>query len=328
METKLVRVTNRTLLIFVVVLASLALVFLVSLGFVPQGSRTTHQILSSPLVKTRLNLVISHLRHADEQTKQSIDRHLTNFQGVFAESRANALEFAETALGFGSKWRLVVDFLPGTAGGRNKRYLREAFERLVINPKTLDAAVDRLVSSLESDIRSIENQMLVKLAADLADFPLTADVYQIETGQLELRFQKALQIASDRNHRDAGALVAREILAAIIGTVVGKVVARLAVSGSIIGMGIVGGPETLGISVLSAIVADVVFSWVWDWWTDSSGRLSREIIEQLDHLENMIVNGGSDFPGIKTKLVELGNQRDSLRRAAILDILHELGDSP
>ena len=112
-----------------------------------------------------------HLLRCQQRVSAASQRHTEPIVDLLNRAQIKAPKFSKTALSFASKWRLIADSVPYTKGDRNEVFLREQFESMVLRSSDLEDAIEESIASFLQEIRSIENQMLVELRADLDDFP-------------------------------------------------------------------------------------------------------------------------------------------------------------
>lgn len=96
-----------------------------------------------------------------------LTEHVGVVDAFFAEAKNNTPHFAEEALGWASKWRLVRGYLPFGQGEGHQKYLREKFEEIVLSPQHLETLVRQTIHRYQARLQALENQLLVDLQADL-----------------------------------------------------------------------------------------------------------------------------------------------------------------
>lgn len=262
-----------------------------------------------------------HLDQAQKESEQVIVEHVKALDAFFADSKKNTRAFAEEALGFGSKWRLVIDYIPFTGGDRHKEFIRAKFEEYIFKQSQLEGAVKQVVKSYLAHIRSIESKMLVDLRTDVADFPSAYVLARIDEKKVESAYDEAISRAIEATGSGLRADLAIELVSLIAGEVLTQVAVRIGVSAGILGTGAASSPATLGIGLVVSLIIDQLVSWIWDWWADPRGNLARELDNKLDEINRLIVNGSNDVKGLRSRLEEFARERAGLRRQAILALL-------
>lgn len=262
-----------------------------------------------------------HLDSAKSKTENVIEGRLIPVRTFFDDSKKNTRQFAQVALGWGSKWRLIADHVPFTKGGRHETYIRGQFEQSVFSAQQLEEIVSSAVSEYLSEIRSIENQMLVSLRADVAGFPDAYPIAQLDETQLRTKFDEAIQSAIAATGSQVQADIGTQLVSIIGGEVLTQVAVRLGISAGILGTGAASGWATLGIGVVVGIIVDQIVSWVWDWWADPSGNLAANLDEKLDEMRTLICDGDTKVEGLRQRFQSLAAERAKIREVAILDLL-------
>ena len=139
---------------------------------------------------------------------------------------------------------------------------------------------------------------------------------------LQAAFEDAMRVALDRTRADLRADVTREAVSLVAGEVLTMVAVRLGVSGGILAAGAGSSWATFGVGLVVAVIVDQVVSWVWDWWRDPEGDVSRKMNDKLDEIRTLIVEGdGAARPGLRQRLDDLATNRDKLRRAAMAEMI-------
>jgi len=262
-----------------------------------------------------------HLESAKSKTENVIEGRLVPVRTFFDDSKKNTRQFAQVALGWGSKWRLIADHVPFTTRGRHETYIREQFEQTVFSAQQLEDVVSSAVAEYLSEIRSIENQMLVSLRADIAGFPDAYPIAQLDETQLRAKFDEAIQNAIAATGSQVQADIGTQLVSIIGGELLTQVAVRLGISAGILGTGFASGWATIGIGVVVGIIVDQIVSWVWDWWADPTGDLAANLDVKLDELRTLICDGDTKVEGLRLRFQSLATERAMIRQTAILDLL-------
>jgi hypothetical protein len=258
---------------------------------------------------------------AERQSAKSVDDHLQQLDEFFAEAKKRSPRFAQDALGWRSKWYLIVDKLPRTRKDRQPQFLAKSFNDDIFSPEQLTQVLDQLVKDCVNSELGIENEMLVKMRADVSDLPPAVLIAFTSKSELRAAFERALVEARQRAGVDLKADVGREITSAVVAQVLSWVAVRMAVEGGILGAGASTSWGTLGISLGVAIIVDQIVTRIWDWYRDPVGELTRKINDKLDDVRRLIVEGDGRNSGLRARLKDLSKTRSALRRAAMDQIL-------
>lgn len=262
-----------------------------------------------------------HLSWAEKQAADALDEHLRPIRAFFVDAKRDTPKFAERALSFGSKWRLVADHVPFTRGGRHAAFLRTQFEEHLFTPAQMAQIVEQAVTGYVTHIRSIESEMLVKLRADLADFPEAYLAAGLDEAALRARYDEALSQALAATQSDFRSDVATQVVSLISGEVLTQVAVRLGVSAGVLGTGAASSWATFGIGLVVGVIVDQIVSWVWDWYADPKGNLAIQLNAKLDGLSRLIVDGSDGVEGLRLRLTNYAEQRTKLREVAVLAVL-------
>jgi hypothetical protein len=254
---------------------------------------------------------------SDAESKRRIDVHLQVLADFFDQAKEGTRPFADDALGYSSKWRLIADYVPYTAGGRHERYIRSSFEKHVLVADDLTKVIEQSIAGYLASVQDIENRMLVKMRADIADLPATALPAFCDDATLASAFAAALLQSMKSSQSDLQVDVAREAASVVAGEVLTFVAVKLGVSAGILAAGAGSSWTTFGVGLVVGVVVDQMISWVWNWWADPQGDLAAKMDEQLDFIHQLIVDGDADNPGLRARLTKIQLERVQLRRDAI-----------
>lgn len=262
-----------------------------------------------------------HLSWAEQECERAVEVHLRAIDSFFADAKKNTRPFADEALSWASKWRLVVDYVPFTSGGRHETFVRGKFEEYVFRPSQLEDAVKQVVASYVKHVESIEGLMLVRIRADVADFPSDYLIAQLDESRLQAIYEEALSKAVETTGGSLRTDIATEFVSSITGTVLVQVAVRLGVSAGVLGTGAASSWATVGVSLVVGLIVDEIISRVWEWYADPKGDLAAELNGRLDEINHLIVDGSEGFQGLRERLREFAKNRSALRDRVVLKIL-------
>ncbi|MBS0209285.1 MAG: hypothetical protein JSS27_10045 [Planctomycetes bacterium] len=276
---------------------------------------------ATPPAPSPQEIASPHLAWAATESERAVDEHLLALDRFFADAQRNTPAFAHEALGWGSKWRLVADYVPFTRGGRHEAFIRGKFEATVFKPEQVETAVRQVVDSYLRELKSIESTMLVRIRTDAADFPLAYPVSTFDRQRLDEIYAQAIAQAIGHARRDAASGASLEVMSIIVGEVLAQVAVELGVSAGVLGTGAALSWETFGIGLVVGIIVDAVISWVWDWYADPRGELAAKVNAKLDEVRRLIVDGSDQVQGLRSRLKQLAAERAGVREAAVLSLL-------
>ncbi|HEX7446954.1 MAG TPA: hypothetical protein VF306_05375, partial [Pirellulales bacterium] len=264
-----------------------------------------------------------HLKWAEREAARLLDEHLRQIDEFFDHTSRHTPEFAERALSWGSKWRLVADHLPFTKGDRHRAFIRAQFEQHLFTPAQLSDLVEQVVASHLAHLDSLESEMLVRIRTDVADFPEAYPIAQLDQSSLDAQYDEALAqvltAAASSVRSDVGTLLVSEIA----GEVLTQVALKLGVSAGILTTGAASSWATFGVGLVVGLIVDQIVSWVWDRYADPVGSLSSQLDRKLDEMRGLIVEGSDDVQGLRWRLETYADERARVREAAVLAILRE-----
>ncbi|MFM7149730.1 MAG: hypothetical protein ACKO23_07800 [Gemmataceae bacterium] len=309
--------------------------------FFPRPVTPPPTIVLPPVPPSPIKVAKPHLDKAEEESKRIITEHAALVQKFFVERKKGTSPFAEDALGYASKWRLVADYIPYTSGNRHENYIKERFENRIFKPADLEQVVNQVVKSYMDHLQSLENRMLVDLRADLAEFPASYPLAAMDEDKIRSLFGEAIQKARSDSGQNLQNDLKLEVVSIVAGEVLAQVALRLGaklttsaassvatetvaaggVSAGILSTGAASGWATLGVGLIAGIIVDQIVSWVWDWWADPKGNLASQINKKLDEMEQFIIDGSDKGDGLKKRLERFAFERATLRKNAVLSML-------
>lgn len=262
-----------------------------------------------------------HLSKAEQECERVIDEHVKALDGFFADSKKNTRGFAEDALGWGSKRRLIQDALPWSSGDKHKAFIKVKFEEHVFKPEQLEEAV----KSYLAHVRIIENKMLVDLRSDTSDFPSAYMLAELDDKWSQESYDSAIAKAIDATGGKLQEDIASGIVSTIADEVLAQVAIRLGVRAGILGAGAAAGTVTSGVGLVVGLIADQIVSFIWDWYSDPKGNLAGEIDRKLDEMNRLRVDGSTDVKGLKDRLRDFSRERSGTRNKVVIGLLQPAG---
>ncbi len=281
----------------------------------------------SPKAPSPLAIAGPHLKLADERIISATRSHFDSLNTLFDQSRSQSGTFAKSALGWGSKWRIIADATPFTRGDRHAEYLREQFELQVLKGEDLTKAIEQAVTEFLAEIRSTESKMLVDLRVDVEDFSHTYELGLMDAVEVQSHFDAAIENAKHISGYDLQSNISSQLVSIIVGEVLTQVAVRLGVSAGILGTGAASGWVTLGIGVIVGLVIDQIVSAIWSRWSDPSKNIEDELNHQLKVMQRVICYGDEKTKGLVQHFEEIARSRAELRRIAVLKLLGVEPDS-
>ncbi len=272
-------------------------------------------------VPSAAELAAPHLQWADDASERALDEQLRGVVRFFDAAKRNTRAFAQDALGWGSKWRLMADYVPFTRGGRHETFLRQQFDARIFSAADFERALQQAIAGYLAELRSIDAQMLVKLRADAADFPSAFALSHYDEAQIREHYEHLFAQIVQNTNSQLRPEIATELASLIAGEVLTQVAVRLGVSAGILGAGGASSWMTLGVGVVVGVIVDQIVSWIWDWYADPKGSLAAVIDGRLDEIRRLVIEGSTDVQGLRTRLRDVARQRAAVRSSAVLELL-------
>ncbi len=247
-----------------------------------------------------------HLERCQQECQDAVDRRIRELRQYFADCRQRCRPFAEEALSFTSKVKLLI---------YGDSHIRETFEKHFFSAESLQKELERTVALCLQDLNNAENKMLVALQADLATH--APSLAGLSSEELRRRYDELIaRIATDprMSLRDE---VIREVALTIASEILVAVLRQLAVRAGILGTGTASGWASFGVSLIIAIVLDQL----WDWYFDPVGQLASKLDRELQDLEAWIIQGSNEQPGLYARLRKVADDRAKWREEAVITMI-------
>ncbi|MCY2983556.1 MAG: hypothetical protein NTY15_07955 [Planctomycetota bacterium] len=274
-----------------------------------------------------VTIAAPHLNRAEESIAKATRTHFQAIDALFVRSRSQSPTFAKSALGWGSKWRIIADATPFTRGDRHAEYLKEQFEAQVLKGEDLSKAIEQAVNEFLAEIRNSESKMLVDLRVDVEDFKSTYELGRMDSAEVQSQFDAAVENAMLISGNDLQSNISSQLVSIVVGEVLTQVAIRLGVSAGILGTGAASGWFTLGVGVIVGLVIDQIVSAIWTHISDPQKNLEEELNIQLKVMQRLICFGDKDTKGLVQHFEEIAKSRAELRRVAVSKLLGAAPDS-
>ncbi len=275
--------------------------------------------------RTRIAL---ELDTADARTAQAINDSVVSFVYFMNERRRGSRAFAERMLSLRGKWVLVRSKMPGFLGGDQQahlRYLNQQFSQLIFSDADLQKAIESAVVAYLSELQAAENDLLVKVRADMADIPLDAMPAAQSDEIFRNEFNRVARQIAPVVTRELGVDALREASSFVAGEVATTILASLATRmGASSGLMLAGAGSswaTFGLSIIAAVVIDQAISLVMDEVHDPVGQLEARIDLLLVNLCRLIISGDGELTGLKPQLTQFDRVRSRIRRGTLRQLI-------
>lgn len=287
----------------------------------PLGRAAISSSTARPTREQLLAVLRGHMAAADAEADAAIESRLTALRRFFDESKRGSRLYSEEAIGFGSKWRFVYDFLPFTNNDHLSRYLRQRFEVRIYKPDDLRRELEAAVAGSLQDLNSIEGKLLVKARADVAATWPDLELPQAES----IAMQARLTTAIDEMLRAADPRLPTELSVDLASFVAGEILTFVAIeatgSSAVLGVGAASSVATFGIGLVVSVVVDYLVAKAWNWYADPAAALTDKMNAQLDAVYARIVDGIEGRAGLRGQLKDYAKRRGGKRNEAVLQLL-------
>lgn len=264
-------------------------------------------------------VVATHLGWADQQASAGLAPQLSPLRDFFVGAKAGTRAFAEDALGWSSKWKFVKEQVAG--GDEHRRFLAERFRVRVFAQEDLEKTLKYAVAAYMTHLDNVDSMLLVKLKADLASIPSSGFSAAADPALIEQSLNRAIHDAVRAVEAEFPGAVGREVVSYVAGELLGMAAGRLATSAGILSVGAYSGMASAGAGIVLSIIIDYVVSWAYEKWADPIGKMSRKLDGTLTQLEQVIIEGHGEEPGLYKRLLNYGARRSQARRTAIHSVV-------
>ncbi len=252
------------------------------------------------------------LNWAHGQSFACLDQNFAPVEQVFAIAQTR--EFAERCLSFRSKWLLLKDKL--YESDEHTELIESAFRECIFDETELERILAQSAAAYVQEINSIDGEMLVRLAVDVAGLP-SDSVPGFDSTKLHARYSNALQRAVAASRSDVLDTVKRETVSFIVSEAISAAMVQVGVSSGVLAAGAASGWTTFGTGLIIGILVDFAIQQ----YSDPVSELAAELDERLQELRAAILYGDEESPGLIPRLQQYAQARGVARRDALQEIL-------
>lgn len=240
------------------------------------------------------------LAQADRQAVLALDKHLASIHTFLQEHKAGSKAFAEQLLSLQGKWELV------RAGIGNESdyadFLQKAFAEHLFPMEELEKVVDAAIRGYLAELESIDEDLLVRLRADLADDELPRLVIPVLRSDRALRnhYRELSQRVAQDLRTDLAFVAVRELFlwqASNVATDLtmqagAAIAARMGISSTLLAGGAASTWQTLGVGLIVGFVLDAVVNQIVKAaGYDAEEKIAGRVEETLNVLGRTITDG-------------------------------------
>lgn len=218
----------------------------------------------------------AHVRAAEVEARAAVDRHAADFASFIESRKSGAAAFSREMVSWGSKWRIVKQYLPFTDPDGHRRYVEEQFAEHVFSEAELAGATRLAVTESLKDLEGIENRLAVRLRSEIVGQQVSA----VQVSTAEQQFAAAIRQIQSASQWDAAKTVGNLAVAEAASAIGTQLLVRLGVSAGILGAGAASSAWTIGGSLVLGLLVDAV----WQWIDDPAGDIERETVAALEQL--------------------------------------------
>jgi len=280
------------------------------------------------------------LEQADQKTQELTNQFVQQIEEFFEDRKAGAAPFAGAALGWTSKWELIMS----RAGHRE--FIAARFSEYIFSEDQMSAMLRNATEEYVQGLKAVKNELLVQVRVDLQDMPSIALPAFVNEQQLQLRFAQIIEgvmagVAKDLKvdvGREIGSLLIETLIAAVVTDTLTAMATRMGVSGAVLGAGAASSWATFGAGILIGIAVDALLGWMIEWFYDPTEEITSKIAASLNEVKQLIIAGDPEawqIREIATKLAEshvapevrakAAKVVDNITRGGALGLKHTLG---
>lgn len=280
------------------------------------------------------------LAYADKKTRELTDQFVQRIEEFFDGRKDGAKSFADAALGWQSKWELIK------SRDGHRDFIAARFAEYIFSQEELSTMLKTATQEYAQGLKAVENELLVKVRADLQDLPTIALPAFFSEQQLQSRFAQIIEgvmagVATNLKvdiGREVGSLAIDVLVAAVITESLAAMATRLGISGAVLGTGAAASWATFGAGIVIGITVDALLGWIISWFYDPAEEIAGNVAASLDEVKMSIIAGdpqawkirdqaaamaqSHDNPAVRSKAAQVS---ENITRGGALGLKHVLG---
>jgi hypothetical protein len=258
-----------------------------------------------------------HLAEVRQKSIEPIEASLKPVRDCFLVAKQGVPEFAAFATGWGAKRRWLQDHgFWWTRSDRLEEHLKSKFEEHVLTADYLSQGIQAALETHRLQLAEADAELLRRVRKELSDLP-ELKLNQISQEELLKSFQDEVEKLIQSSKESSLAEIRREVSSVVGGELLAfaslEVLANVGISGTILGISSTSGVATLGIGLAAGLAIDQMLKLIWDF----EGDLVTELNGQLDKMENDLIVGTSQRPGLRLALERVARERAEQRRVVL-----------
>jgi len=270
--------------------------------------------------------VTPRIEQAERESAAEIDAAVQIVRDFLAKHRTGVPKFTAAILSLKGKWKLIYAHIPLIGSGTDShiQFLNQQFGDHVFKMETLQQTAKSAADAYVGAVRGIDNQLLVKIRADIAAaHPAAGAVFPALDNQERWNgmFHKVQQATATQLSREVGVDVAYLVSLFVATDVVTNVVvqrlgvtvaATLGVDAGILGAGAASSWATFGTGLVVAILVDMTLDWLLKLaGLDQESRVTDKVNSTLDRLEQSLIEGEPKSVALYKKFLEKADTASS-----------------
>jgi hypothetical protein len=263
-----------------------------------------------------------HLTWARKARVNAAIKSVSELHRFFDQARKSSRPFAEEMFTLGSKWEYV-----SSSKLEYQQYLRRQFSHFIFSPKQLETAIESSVVHCIQEYNKINNQLLVKIRHDLANYKhlsiSTIKSTQMFKEHIDKLANESTVTTKNELALDVGGFVASEVAAVIAVRLLSSMATRMGISTAILGGGTLGAGASFGATIVAGLVLDYCVQSVIGWFWDAEGNLTTTIRMTLNEVEREIILGSLKAPGMRAIFAKWQENSDARLRSGIKAAIYQ-----
>lgn len=271
---------------------------------------------SSPAVTSPAiapEVIREQVEWARSESLKRLEGHFGAIDELFQQARTH--EFADTCLGWESKWLLAKDQF--TNAGEHPKFIKDAFRRSVLDGDQLQRVLQQCIAAYQQELDSIDGEFYVRLEIDRERLPESNGVVAGMDGNSAHQMQ-IVQGAISASQSDLPEWIAREAVSWAVSEVTSSMLLSLGTATGVISeKDAKSGWKPFATNVAVGLAVDQAISEA----TDPVGKLQAVINRQLAGLRTAVLDGSAEAPGVLPRLRAYAETRSEARRESIQSIV-------
>ncbi|MCS7239177.1 MAG: hypothetical protein NZ899_13050 [Thermoguttaceae bacterium] len=256
--------------------------------------------------------VAKHTDWAISEVEQRINRYHEEVDQFFSDCKSRIPTFADEAC---SVWQYLT-----SSQEEFRWFVVKKFSEIVFSEPAFRELLVNIERRFVADLQSIENEMLVRIQADLEDqsrVPLAG----IRLPDLQARVVEIADVVVGQMSQIVITKIAGTVGSFVAGEVAAMVINRLAIRAGLFGAAGASSWFTFGIGLLAGFAMDAIISkFIQD---EVRRELYAMIAPRLDEMCAEVVNGANGSPGIRERLTQIARDHFNAQKAQIVKALCE-----